>query len=369
MLADSIYKDRINGIQSKLEESGADFALLTPSPSFQYLAGYEYEMRERLVALLIPRGKEPSIVVPTFEASDHEHNTWIKDFICWDEDEDPFLKIKSEFTSLRENPVVLLDDNMPLGMYWRLERAYSNFKGIISVTPFINEMRLLKSGDEISLMKKAGEIINHAVMTAFKDAQIGMSELEVQQIVHHEIIRKGAKPTFAAVQFGENSALPHAGSSTRILKKGDLVLMDCGCSVDGYNTDMTRVGVAGEPTEDMKRIHSIVLKAEETSIEKITKGMTCGTADGIARRIIENEGYGDYFTHRLGHGIGIEVHEPPYLVRGSTQVLNTGMCHSVEPGIYLEGRFGIRIEDLACVREDHLEVITYSPKDLMQMDV
>jgi len=145
--------------------------------------------------------------------------------------------------------------------------------------------------------------------------------------------------------------------------------MDCGCSVDGYNTDMTRCGVAGEPTKEIETIHSIVLKAEEAAIASITNGMNCGSADGIARRIIEDEGYGDYFTHRLGHGIGIEVHEPPYLVRGSIEVLNQGMCFSIEPGIYLEGKFGIRCEDLACMGENSIETITYSPRELTILDL
>ncbi|TFG28524.1 aminopeptidase P family protein [Candidatus Thorarchaeota archaeon] len=369
MLDTSIYEERISRVQKELEESGAAFVLLTPSPSFQYLAGYEYLMRERLVALLIHHKSEPCIIVPAFEVSDHSHNTWIKNFITWEEDEDPYLKIKNEFETISENPIVLFDDSMPLGAYWRLERIFSGFMKTLSITPLLNEMRISKSEGEVALIRKAGEIIDHAVMTAFNKAQLGMTEIEVRQIVHNEIIREGAKPTFAAIQFGENSALPHADSSTRELRKGDLVLMDCGCSLDGYNTDMTRVGVAGTPTEEMKRVHSIVTRAEETSIAKISRGMTCGTADGIARRIIEDEGYGDYFTHRLGHGIGLEVHEPPYLVRGSAETLDVGMCHSIEPGIYLNDRFGIRIEDLVCIQEDHTEVLTYSPRTLIEMNL
>ncbi len=368
MLEASIYRERINKLQDKLEETSACFALLTPSPNFQYLAGYDYLMRERLVALLIPRGSEPFIVAPAFEVADHSHNTWIKHFIPWEEDEDPYLKIKNELSIAGENPIILLDENLPLGVYWKLEQMFTGFKNASSITPIINEMRLLKSEAEVSLMRKAGKIIDLAVMKAFNNAELGMTELEVQQLVHNEILRNGGTPTFAAIQFGENSALPHADSSIRELRKGDIVLMDCGCSLDGYNTDMTRVGVFGNATEEMKRLYSIVLRAEETSIEKIAKGMACGTADGIARRIISDEGYGDYFTHRLGHGIGLEVHEPPYLVRGSSMTLNLGMCHSIEPGIYLEDKFGIRIEDLVCIREDHPEVLTYSPKTLIEMD-
>ncbi|TFG30974.1 aminopeptidase P family protein [Candidatus Thorarchaeota archaeon] len=369
MLDESVYHERMDKIHQKLNESGADFALLTPAPNFQYLAGYQYQMHERLVALFIRRGAEPTIVVPSFEESDHKRKTWIKDFISWGEEEDPYSLIADSLGSSNKEVSVLLDDNLPLGVYWKLEKAFSRFNNVQSITPTINKLRISKSTSETSLMKKAGHIIDDAVMKAFSAARIGMTELEVKQIVENEIIRQGATPTFAAIQFGENSALPHAGPSTRELKRDDVVLMDCGCAVDGYNTDMTRVGVAGNPTEEVTRVYSIVLRAEESAIEKISMGMNCGTADGIARRIIEDEGYGDNFTHRLGHGIGLEVHEDPYLVRGSTELLGEGMCHSIEPGIYLEGKFGIRIEDLVCVHEAGPEILTFSPRALIIMDV
>ena len=148
-----------------------------------------------------------------------------------------------------------------------------------------------------------------------------------------------------------------------------MVLMDCGCSIDGYNTDMTRVGVAGGPTEEQKKVHSIVLRAAETVIERLEPGLQCGSADGIARRIIEESGYGDEFTHRLGHGIGLEVHEHPYIARGNAQELESGMTHSVEPGIYMEGKFGIRIEDLVVITDDGADILTFSSRNLFIIDI
>jgi Xaa-Pro dipeptidase len=369
MLEESVFRARIEQVQKHLENREADCAFLTPSPSFQYLTGYNYEMRERIVALLIRRGSEPALVVPAFEESDHASRTWIKQTLAWHEEEDPYALIADTLGRRSEGLTVLLDESTPLGVYWSIEKTLGGFKKVLSITPMINSLRLIKKESEVALMRKAGHIIDDAVMKAFKEAQLGMTELQVRQIVNEEVIRQGGSPTFAAVQFGKKSALPHAHSGSRELQKDDVVLMDCGCTIDGYNTDMTRVGVTGEPSDEVEMVYSIVRKAEETAIEKISKGMVCGVADGIARRVIEEAGYGDYFTHRLGHGVGIEVHEAPYLVRGNPQELTAGMCHSVEPGVYLEGKFGIRVEDLVHIREDGPEVITYSPKDLFIMNL
>jgi Xaa-Pro dipeptidase len=368
MLDSSVYNERMVKIQNYLDDTGFDLALLTPSPEFQYLTGIDYTMRERLVALVVQPKSDPFLVVPAFEESDHASHTWIPDLIPWAEEQSPYEILRSSIGIDRRPAVVAMNEGMPVGVFWSLEKSFGGFKSAGSITPVIDSMRLLKEKPELTLMKKAGEVIDAAVMKAFSEARIGMSEAEVMQIVQNEIVRLGAKPTFAGVQFGENSALPHHDSGKRELRKGDLVLMDCGCSIDGYNTDQTRVGVVGEPSEDILEVYSIVLKAEEAAIERIQSGLTCGGADGIARRIIDDEGYGEYFTHRLGHGIGLEVHEPPYLVRGSSQELRQGMCHSVEPGIYLEGRFGIRIEDLVCVQDNGVEVLTYSPKDLYRIE-
>ncbi len=367
MLDESVYRSRVEQVQKYLESENVDFAFLTPSPNFQYLAGFEYNMRERLLALIIRKTVEPIVIAPAFEVSDHTSHTWIKNFVPWTDDEDPYSQVTDIVGVKSGGHSVLLDDSTPLGVYWKIEMALGGFAKTTSLSPLINALRITKSDKEIELMKKAGHIINDAVLKAFDEASLGMTELEVQQIVHKEIRRQGGVPTFAAIQFGENSALPHSAAGLRELKMDDVVLMDCGCTVEGYNTDMTRVGVVGPPTEEVERVYSIVRYAMETAIQNIVPEMACGAADGLARRVIDDAGYGEYFTHRLGHGIGLEVHEPPYIVRGSSLKLKPGMCHSIEPGIYLEGKFGIRIEDLVCIRENSPELLTFSPRDLIQI--
>lgn len=368
MLDELVYRKRIEQVQKYLDSFNIDFVFLTPAPNFQYLAGFKYDMRERLIALVIKKGSDPQIVVPAFEVSDHSSRTWINGIVPWAEDEDPYELVVDLVGKKNESHSVLFDNNLPLGVYWALESAIGGFRNSASISPMINSMRLTKSEKEIEIMKRAGRIISDVVLKAFQETAIGMTELEVQELVHKEIRHQGATPTFAAIQFGENSAHPHAASGHRELKKGDVILMDCGCALDGYNTDMTRVGVAGPPTKELERVYSTVLNALETAVMQIVPEMTCGTADGLARRIIETAGFGELFTHRLGHGIGLEVHEDPYIVRGNPMEIKSGMCHSIEPGIYLEGKFGIRIEDLVCIRDKGPELLTFMPRDLIQID-
>ncbi len=368
MLEENIFRRRYDEIQHLLEDKNADFALLTPSPGYQYLTGSAYQMHERLVALLVTRDGPPRIIAPAFEVSDHQNNTWVKDFIPWNEEDDPYKMIADMLHLKQDGFHGMFDDKLPIGIYWRLEKALNGFKKTSSLSSRLENMRLIKSQEEIKLMKSAGKIIDQAITKAFTDASVGMTETQVMRIVQNEIASHGASQTFAAVQFDEKTALPHAQSGNEELREGDMVLMDCGCSVSGYNTDMTRVGVVGDPTDEQKKVYSVALHALETAIDKIKPGMMCGAADGIARRVIQEDGYGDYFTHRLGHGIGLEVHEPPYIVRGNSQVLEPGMTHSIEPGIYMEGKFGVRIEDLVAITPDGVDVMTYTPRDLFIID-
>lgn len=368
MLSTSVYKERLSAVEDFIFSQNADMAFLTPSPTFQYLTGIEYEMRERLVSLIIQPKTDPLLVVPSFELSEISQRTWIDDFLSWSEEEDPYSLISERLNMKRNETHIILDASTSLGIFWKIKKALGGFTSTSSITPHIDQMRLRKSKDEIQLMKKAGRVIEKAVMKALKNAEKGMTERQLKQVVANEIIERGAEPTFAAVQFGENSALPHAEPSNRELQEKDVVLLDCGCAIDGYNTDMTRVGVVGEPTEKQREVYDVAVNAQKAALDRIGPGLSCGSADGIARSAIESKGYGEYFTHRLGHGIGLQVHEPPYLVRGNPLELAPGMTHSVEPGVYLPGEFGIRMEDLVCITDDGVELLTFAPRDFVIID-
>jgi Xaa-Pro dipeptidase len=368
MLESKVYIERMKRVTAFLEEQNMDFGIMAPSAAFLYLTGIRRELSERLIALVVTPDRDPQIVAPAFEVSTLAKQTWIKDILPWAEDEDSYKLVAKTIGPIEGEKSIAFEETLPLGIYWSLKNAVGGIKEQASLTPLIDEMRLSKTEEELVPMREAGRIINDAVSKGFNEAELGMTELEMQQIVRAEITKLGAIPTFSAIQFGENSALPHASAGFRELKKGDMVLMDCGCIVEGYNTDMTRVGVVGSPSAEQEKIYSIVLEAQQEAIERISEGLACGAADGIARRVIEEAGYGEYFTHRLGHGIGLEVHEPPYLVRGNSTELKRGMTHSVEPGIYLEGKFGVRIEDLVCVTEKDPEILTYMPRNLTTIE-
>lgn len=369
MLTDRIFAQRMDKLREWVRAAKADFALLTPSPNFRYFTGIHYEMRERLIALIVRGDGEPSIVAPKFDVSNLSQNGRIKGFLPWTEEEDPYSLVARTVRSKPKESIVLLEDHLPVGILWALEKAFGGFKKTQSMTPQLESMRIVKSKEEVELMTTASRIIGDSVSKAMTQARLGMTELEMQQVVKNECVRDGGLPTFTTVQFGEDSALPHADSGARKLREGDVALFDCGCEVEGYNTDITRVAVAGKPSTEQRSVCSIVLKAQQAAIDGIRSGLTCERADYLARQVIEKAGYGIYFTHRLGHGVGLEVHEPPYLVKGNAMQLKAGMTHSIEPGIYLEGKFGIRIEDLVLVGEISSHVLTSSSKDLYQMDV
>ncbi len=368
MLAETVYQNRMETVRKVLERANADFAIITPSPAYQYLTGTHYVMKERLVALVIPRKSNVQIIAPSFEVSDQKRHTWIDDFIPWSEDEDPYQILADTLGKKNDGHSVMFDGSLPLGVFWSIETAVGRFQSTSSISKTLEEMRLVKSDEEIELMKRAGKVIDAVFSEVFSKMQIGMTESEVSQLVNSTITRHNAVPTFAVVLFGENSALPHADSGNRELRKGDQILMDCGCSLGGYNTDMTRNAVVGEPSDEHELVHSLLIRAQESAIEKLKPGLACGAADGIARKVIEEAGYGEYFTHRLGHGIGLQIHEPPYLVRGNSLELRAGMTHSVEPGIYMEGKFGVRMEDLVCIRDDGAELLTFASKELYSVE-
>lgn len=228
------------------------------------------------------------------------------------------------------------------------------------------KLRSIKSADEIELIKKATGITIKGIKAGIEAIKVGVSELSVAFEIEREIKESGGESVpFCIVLSGENSALPHGSTSSRKIEKGDSVVMDIGATYKGYYADITRTVFVGKAGEEQKRIYNMVLKAQESAVNLVRPKVKACQVDAAARKIIEEAGYGKFFTHRTGHGLGLEVHEEPYISQQNEIALEPGMTFTIEPGIYLPGSFGVRIEDNIVVTVKGKEVLTKMPKDLL----
>jgi len=347
----NIFVDRSVKLLEKLEGEGIDGVLLFSGVNLYYFTGVNIGLSERVTAAYLPVDGEPFILVPKLEEELRGQRTWINHIETWNEDEDPIeilgkliLECKPKFG------VIGLCEDAPWGWVNKLQLKLSDIC-FIDVSNMIFNLRMVKSDWELDNIKKACAISDKAVETVFQSLSEGITEFELSYICTSRMRELGGVPQFATVLFGAKSALPHGSSGDLKLKKGDVVLVDAGCSVNGYFSDITRTVVYGVPSEKQIRIWNLVYKANRCAIENVKPGVTCESVDLSARSIIESEGFGEYFIHRLGHGLGLQVHEHPYIVKGNKLELKPMMVFTIEPGVYLKGEFGIRIEDTVVCTE------------------
>lgn len=336
------YNLRLNKVKEALEEKKIDLLLLTPSVNFGYLFKNNLSMRERLICSMVSRDEAPKLIAPSFEEERMRKSTNIKQIIPWKENEDPYKKV-SDNTDGSVNRIAL-EPSTPFEVYLRLQKNFPDAE-FVSAMEIVNKMRAMKSEAEVQRIKKAMEYTIEAMKDTVAQFKVGTTEKEIQKILLKQMNELSGEISWALVQFAENSAIPHASSSEKKLKRDDVVLIDAGTSVDGYFSDITITTVFGKPNEKFMEIYNIVQHANDKALETSKKGIIAERVDQAARKVIEDKGYGKYFTHRLGHGLGLEIHEPPYIVEGNKEKLVTGNVHTDEPGIYLPGKFGVRIED------------------------
>ena len=339
------YLARIETLRSRLGSLEAEAAFATPSSNLFYLSGIDFHRSERLTALFVFRDREPVVVCPAFEAARLRGMSAVSEIRTWEETEDPFALAASLFPSgagtLAVEPSTAFDD------VERLLRARSGWKAVSAATVFA-ALRMVKTPEEIEAMRRAIATAVPRFSEAFASLSPGSVESDVSRRFGGENV----------VQFGPSSALPHGASGPRALSRGEAVLIDAWDRPEGYFYDITRSTFFGTPTDEYRKIWSIVLDAQTAAIEKARPGVPCYEVDAAAREVIDRAGYGEAFTHRLGHGLGIDVHEPPYMVGHDRTVLEPGMTFTSEPGIYLLGRFGVRIEDDVLVTERGAESLS-----------
>jgi Xaa-Pro aminopeptidase len=332
-----------------------DALFFAPGTSLYYFTGIRWGLSERLLGLVLPRTGEPVLVVPAFEEGRlREKMRFPIEARVWQEDQSPTRIVAAALADRGIRAGRLgIEETSGFTFFDHLREAAPGFE-YVSADPITIACRAHKSPQELDLMRLACEATCDVFRAVFASLKAGMSQEGIGRLVETGHSTMGLHGG-ALVLLGASAALPHGSEQPQKLKEGDVVLIDGGCQVEGYESDVTRTGVFGKPTEKVARAFEIVRKAQDAALEAARAGRLSGTVDDAARAVITGAGYGPdykYFTHRLGHGIGLDGHEHPYLVRGSKTVLGAGMTFSNEPGIYVPGEFGLRCEDDMVIKAD-----------------
>ena len=363
------FTARTEQVQARLTDRNVAGLVLFPSPNLSYLTGFVEEPMERHL-LLVVTPAAIRMVAPTMYVEQLNAETDLEHIIAWADADDPLDAVQAALTETElanTDGRVLLDETM-------FARFVVDLQGLLPDASYglagegLEDLRIIKDDAELTALREAASITDAAWMDVRDrgDELIGKTEQEVVYVLRDAIDAHGGDGfSFEPiVGSGPNGAKPHHRSGDRVIEAGDPVVFDFGTVVDGYPGDQTRtVVIGGEPPADFEEVHAIVHEAFQAGIEAVEPGVTAGSVDVAARSVIKDAGYGDAFLHRTGHGVGLEVHEPPYIVGGNNRILEPGMVHSVEPGIYLEGRFGVRIEDLVVVTEDGCEQLNATSRD------
>lgn len=358
---------KIDFIKSYLEQHKLDLAIFSDPASIGYLTGFVSDPHERHMMLFVMPDYDSLLFLP---ALDTERARASLDFPVagYVDSENPWTIIKNNLPKQHFSAIGAEFDNLNLTRYHGLQTIFN--QTFTDLTPLINQMKLIKSRDEIDKMLVAGEYADKAMRIGFESISLNVTETDIIAQIEFEMKKQGiSKMSFdTMVLTGENAANPHGVPSTNKIENDALLLFDLGVETLGYTSDMTRTVAVGQPDQFKKDIYHLTLEAQLAAIAMIKPGVTAGEIDYAARSVIEKAGYGPYFNHRLGHGIGMSVHEFPSIMAGNNMVIQEGMCFSVEPGIYIPGKVGVRIEDCGYVTKNGFELFTQTPKELLYFE-
>lgn len=357
---------RLQSIQTYLESENIDFVIITDPANIFYYTGFLSDPHERFLALVIDnKKKETTLFVPALDAESAKQASVIKNIIPISDEENPFAKLQAN-VSEDISTVGLEKKAMNIFRYESLQGIFPN-ASYTDIQPFISSARMKKSRLEIEQMKKPIQIIERVLAEGIKKVKPGMTEMDLTAELEYLMRKFGADgPSFTTIVLsGEKAALPHGTPGSRKLENGDFLLIDFGVIKDGYCSDITRTFVIGEATEKQKEIYNIVLKSTKAGIDAVKAGVALKRFDIAARNVIKENGYGEYFNNRVGHGLGIEVHEEPSIHENNEDIAEPGLLFTIEPGIYIPGYGGVRIEDNVYINEDgEVEVLTSFPREL-----
>ncbi|GGA36968.1 M24 family metallopeptidase [Psychrobacillus lasiicapitis] len=359
--------NQVKKIQNFLQTNNMEAAFITTPDNVFYFTGFRSNPHERLLGVAIFKDAEPFIICPQMEIPDAKASGW-KGQIVGHQDTDNAWDIVVQTMKEKAGDITTLAVEKAHLTVERLEALIERLPNlqVSRIDEKINDLRVIKSEEELVNMRKAAELADFAIEVGCKEIAEGKTELEILNAIELAVKEKGAaQMSFdTMVLSGPKTASPHGTPGERKIQKGDFILLDLGVVYNGYCSDITRTVAFGEPTADKREIYETVLRAEEAAVQAVKPGITAMELDKIARDVITDAGYGEYFTHRLGHGLGISVHEFPSITGVNEMKLETGMVFTIEPGIYHPEITGVRIEDDVVVTADGVEVLTKFPKDL-----
>jgi len=365
-------EQRIEKARQLMAANKVDAIMITGGTSLVYFTNIHWWMSERLFAIILPLKGNPFYVCPAFEEDRAREqiaggpggtNAEVR---TWQEDESPYQRIAE---GLKDRKLTTGNMGMEETVRYVFSEGLSKAAPglhLVSATPVTAGCRMIKSQHELQLMKLANEVTLAAYEAAYLSTKEGMTQNDFGAMVQAAHAQQGFEGG-ASIQVGENSALPHGSAKPQVIREGTILLMDGGCKVEGYESDISRTVVLGKPSDKMKQVFEIVHKVQSAALAVARPGVQCQAVDAAARKVITDAGYGpDYkhFTHRVGHGIGMDGHEWPYLVRGNTLPMAPNMTFSDEPGIYIRGEFGVRLEDDMHITENGAELFTPQSPDL-----
>lgn len=364
------HETRRERLAAEAAEERLDAVVVAPSPDLVYLTGYGPPLLPRLTLLIVRPDGDVRLVVPELErplalASPAGQGLAPGAIIGWRDGDDPYGLVAS---ILPAEGRVAIGDRTWASHVLALQRAAPALS-LEPASPIIGRLRAVKDPDELGALRRAGRGADEAFRQICGLRFLGRREEEVAADLAELLVVHGhTRADFTIVGSGPNSASPHHEPSGRTILPRDVVVLDFGGEVGGYFSDTTRTVVVGEAPDGFEEVYALVRDAQEAAVRAVHPGATAQEVDRAARRVIDDAGYGERFFHRTGHGIGLEVHEPPYIIEGNETILTPGMTFSVEPGVYLEGRFGVRIEDIVAVTADGVERLNRSTRELQTVD-
>jgi Xaa-Pro dipeptidase len=365
--------ERQEKARSLMRANGLDAILLAPGTSLRYFTGMEWWGGERLFAMVLPAKGKAFFVCAGFERGRAEEQianspqAGSPDIRTWQEDESPYQRVGQGLHDLGlSTGTIGMEESVRFVFSDSIAKAAPQVK-IVSATPVTAGCRMIKSSHEIALVRLACKATMNVYEATFKSLQPGMTDNDIRNLVRAGYKQVGFEGD-VIVAIDENSGSPHGSTAPQVVREGSIILLDDGCDVEGYPSDITRTFVFGKPTDKMKNVFDVVHRAQSAALAAARPGVECESVDAAARKVITDAGFGPdykYFTHRVGHGMGMDIHEWPYLVRSNSTPIQANMLFSDEPGIYIPGEFGIRLEDDMHITEGGAELLTLESPSLV----